>query len=60
MPKYNVPTFDSNSFNWLDFEKLQERYDAIEVYIDNLYWDLYGWDCDSILILNKEIVKEVI
>ena len=41
----------------LDFEKLKENYDAIEVEIDKLYWALYGWDCDSILIMNKEVIE---
>ena len=59
LPTHNVPTFNSNLFNWLDFEKIAKRYDAIEVFIDKLYWELYGWDCDSILILNKEIIEEV-
>lgn len=43
----------------LDFEKLVETYDAIEVNISNdynLYYKLYGWDCDSILIMNPDIV----
>jgi hypothetical protein len=49
------------SYNvYLDFEKLKKDYDAIEVFIskdfDRLYWDLYGWDCDSILIMNKDII----
>lgn len=45
---------------YLDFEKLKEKYDAIEVIInEQLYYTLYGWDCDSILIMNPEIVKEV-
>ena len=46
----------------LDFEKLSEGYDAIEVFIskdEQLYWDLYGWDCDSILIMNPDIIEEV-
>lgn len=43
----------------LDFEELKKSYDAIEVYIEKLYWLLYGWDCDSILILNKDIVEEM-
>ncbi|MBQ9657636.1 MAG: hypothetical protein IJV31_02575 [Clostridia bacterium] len=59
LPKYNVPTFNSKLFNWLDFEELKKQYDAIEILIDQLYWELYGWDCDSILILNKEIIEEV-
>ena len=44
----------------LDFEKISEKCDAIEVLIseDNqLYWNLYDWDCDSILVMNKDIIK---
>lgn len=44
---------------YLDFEKLKEQYDAIEVYIDELYWKFYGWDCDSLLVLNKECIEVV-
>lgn len=50
----------------LDFEKLlAEGWDAIELhlseeedcgYLDGLYWELYGWDCDSILIMNSEVI----
>lgn len=46
----------------LNFEELAKQYDAIEVLIseDNrLYWDLYGWDCDSILVMNKDVIEEV-
>lgn len=59
LPMSKIPTLDPTLFNWLNFEKLQEQYDAIEVYIDNLYWDLYGWDCDSLLVLNKNIVEQI-
>ena len=44
----------------LDFEKLARDFDAIEVVISSdygLYHALYGWDCDSILIFNKDIIK---
>lgn len=49
--------------NWkvLDFEKLAESYDAMLVMISNdnkLYWDLYGWDCDTLLVFNPDVVKE--
>ena len=43
----------------LDFEKLAKTYDAIEVSISSdfdLYFELYGWDCDSILIMNPDVV----
>ena len=46
----------------LDFEKIKQTYDAIEVNISNdkrLYWRLYGWDCDSILILNKKCIEVI-
>jgi uncharacterized lipoprotein YmbA len=56
----------------LDFEQiLKEGYDAIELNLsdeeldincewgEGLYWQLYGWDCDSILILNPDIVYEL-
>ena len=46
----------------MDFEQLKENYDAIEVDIsaDNtLYWELYGWDVDSILVLNPNVVEVV-
>lgn len=50
------------NYIYLDFEQiLRDGYDALEVNIskDNrLYWALYGWDCDSLLVLNKEIIKE--
>jgi len=44
---------------FLDFEKLMaDGVDAIQVNItgDGLYNKLNGWDCDSILILNKNII----
>ena len=55
-----LPVFDNYIMSvHLDFEKLKQQYDAIEVIISNdnkLYWDLYGWDCDSILIFNKDCI----
>lgn len=47
-------------YTMLDFEKLAEQYDAIEVSISSdyrLYRALTGWDCDSILIMNPDIVR---
>lgn len=47
----------------LDFEKLKASgIDAIELHFSEdwrLYWALYGWDCDSILIMNPDVVQEV-
>lgn len=56
--------FGLNFSSWylLDFEKLAETYDAVEVSISSdfdLYYKLYGWDCDSIVIMNPDIVVEL-
>lgn len=43
----------------IDFAKLAEDYDVLECSITKypeLYWMLYGWDCDCILVLNKEVI----
>lgn len=52
----------SSVFKILDFMKLQEDYDAIEVLISNdsqLYWDLYGWDIDSIVVMNPDVIEVI-
>ena len=44
----------------IDFEKcVEEGIDAIELCtLDNgLYWALYGWDCESIIVLNKDVIE---
>ena len=54
----------------LDFEKLQKEYDGMELHLseevfpkkadwnyNGLYWRLYGWDCDSILIFNEKAIQ---
>lgn len=45
----------------LDFEKLQAiGYDAVEVHVNtnDIYLGFYGWDCDSILVLNPDCIVE--
>lgn len=48
---------------FLDFEELVRMgYDAIELNISSdreLYWRLYGWDCDSILVMNPNKIQTV-
>lgn len=46
---------------YLDFEKLlADGYDAVEVKINaDTYFSLYGWDCDSIIILNPDCIVPV-
>ncbi len=61
----NLPTHkDDFSCSWtlLDFEKLSKIYDVIEANISNsneLYFALYGWDCDSILVMNPDVIQEI-
>ena len=47
---------------YFDFEQLvKDGYDAIEVYVhsNRIYMSLYGWDCDSILVLNPDCIIEL-
>ena len=42
-----------------DFEAItQDGYDAMEVFIndDDIYFKLYGWDCDTLLVFNPEVM----
>lgn len=46
----------------LDFEKLANEYDAMLVMISSdsqLYWDLYGWDCDTLLVFNPDVINVI-
>ena len=45
----------------VDFEALAREWDVLECSLSeypSLYWSLYGWDCDCILVLNPEVVVE--
>lgn len=42
----------------IDYAKLSRFYDGIEVHIDNLYSTMFGWDCDSTVIFNKDVISE--
>ena len=65
------PFYDDSQLIYIDFEEcLKEGIDAIEImnlygmdnpedYMHTVYYALYGWDCESILILNPDIIKEV-
>ena len=59
----DLPHLENDFFlGTLDFEKLLNFYDAIEVNISSdyrLYHGLYGWDCDSILVMNPEVIREI-
>lgn len=60
LPKIDLPY----KLSWvtLDFEKIMKEYDAIEVLLSKdwqLYWDLYGWDCDSLIVINPECIEVI-
>ena len=65
-----LPLINKSAFTvYIDFEKaVASGIDAIELHISDdtgsnisqqLYYLLYGWDCDSILIMNPDIIQEV-
>lgn len=46
-------------FNVIDFEKLAEKYDGIEISVSNeplLEHIFMGWDCDTLLIFHSDIM----
>lgn len=67
---YNLPKLENDRFAWgysIDFEKcLHLGIDAIElcwygdeyrdVAFGDLHYELYGWDCDSIVVLNPDAI----
>ena len=70
LPKAENPAIfeNFNLFVYLDFEKLSQEYDAIEITLSEekshkgefwggLYDKLYGWDCDSICIMNPDCIN---
>ena len=66
MGDLSQPMFRGNLVNDfkvnLDFEKIAENYDAIIINAGSdvlLYHMFYGWDVDSILVLNKDVVIPV-
>lgn len=63
----NYPKWEGRFFP--DFEQMmKDGWDAIELHLSStdenwswngLYWQLYGWDCDSILIMNPKIISPI-
>ena len=64
LPKNTKDEITQYFTDWilLDYEKLAQQYDAMEVLISEDYkldYDLYGYDCDSIIVFNKDVIEEV-
>lgn len=46
----------------VDWRTLMKDYDAVEFNLSNdwaMYRKLYGWDCDCVFIMNKDVIEEV-
>ena len=60
--QYTVTTLVRDVY-FLNFERLlEDGYDAIDFQLSKdreLYWSMYGWDCDSILVMNKDVIEEI-
>ena len=59
LPILKDETYIASIWCSLDFEQISKDYDAMEVNISNdpaLYYKLYGWDCDSIVVMNPSVV----
>lgn len=59
LPRFKTEIFDVSIWYSLDFEQISKDYDVMEVNISkdpDLYWKLYGWDCDSIVVMNPDVI----
>lgn len=58
--KYDMPETPFSMIMGVDFESMvRDGVDAIfyeQSVCPQLYWKLYGWDCDCILVMNLDIV----
>ena len=60
---------DTIPTRYIDFEKLMEKYDAVELHLpedrrcepywNSIYLKMWSWDCDSILIMNPDIIVPI-
>ena len=55
--------FSTCEMDGIDFMKMQsDGYSGMEISLTEypkLYWLLYGWDCDSIVVWNPDAIKQV-
>lgn len=51
-----VPDFEAIKKSGIDAIQFNLSSDTTEDYFDGIYYALYGWDCDCVLVLNKEVI----
>ena len=57
--RYHWPKRPGHTWWNLNFERMvHDGYDGMEVIIstNDIYYALYGWDCDSLLVFNPDIM----
>lgn len=74
LPRQTVDiSFFNDHACFLDFEKIEKEYDGIELHLSEerfgdskngdvfhygLYFMLYGWDCDSIILFHNKAIEK--
>ena len=51
------PDFETIKKSGIDVIQYNLSNDTTKNWCDSLYFALYGWDCDCILVLNKNVIK---
>ena len=52
------PRYKDTIWAYPDFEEIIKNYDAIEYFCNKeTYEPLSGWDCDSVLVLNPDVIE---
>lgn len=51
-----APDFEAIKKSGIDAIQFNLSNDTTENYFERIYYALYGWDCDCILVLNKDVV----
>lgn len=60
----NLPWVDDGLISWISFEKLSKAYDAVHLTVIgqertrySLPRSLYGWDCETVFVMNKNCLR---
>lgn len=59
---YGTAQNNLSMFRGVDWQRVSGDYDAVLVLISvcsDLYWKLYGWDCDTLWICNSKVLEKL-